>query len=375
MNSVPSRRRAGAFTLVEMLTVIAIIGILAALLLPALSEGKARAKRVWCGSNLEQVGLAFHIYANDHHGRFPMQVSISDGGAQEYVQNGYLVNGEFYFTFRQFQVMPNALGTPKILICPADTRLPAPNFSALQNNHLSYFVGVTANPVKPRSILAGDRNITNSSSFNPTIIEGDARGMVRWTQELHGYKGNMLFADTHVEEWNNMTISGGSNSPLAANNLFLPTGMPGAQPLLAGSPGSASTDNTGPSPGSAPQSPAPMVSPPGPAANNPDNRPSEPAATLTGQTPVQNAPAVTNVAQSTVTVQNVVAIVSSNQLISAMSPFDRHLVQSLRTYSEWGYLLLLLLALLLLALFEARRRWRRLRQRQNRRESFLDSDE
>jgi prepilin-type N-terminal cleavage/methylation domain-containing protein len=81
MNPDPSSRRTGAFTLVEMLTVIAIIGILATLLLPVLSEGKARAKRIWSESNLEQVGLAFHMFANDHHGRFPMGVPMSDGGA------------------------------------------------------------------------------------------------------------------------------------------------------------------------------------------------------------------------------------------------------------------------------------------------------
>jgi prepilin-type N-terminal cleavage/methylation domain-containing protein len=80
-NLGPANRRAGAFTLVELLTVIAIIGILAALLLPVLAEGKARAKRLWCESNLEQVGLAFHIFANDHHGRFPMDVPMNDGGA------------------------------------------------------------------------------------------------------------------------------------------------------------------------------------------------------------------------------------------------------------------------------------------------------
>src|SRR6516162_5373407 len=283
MNSVPSSRRAGAFTLVEMLTVIAIIGILAALLLPALSEGKARAKRIWCGSNLEQVGLAFHIFANDHHGRFPMGVPMSDGGAQEFVQNGYLVNGEFYFYYRQFQVMPNALGAPKILICPADTRPPAPDFKALQNSNLSYFVGVTADSLKPSSLLAGDRNITNTSSLNPTIIQGDAPGLVRWTRELHEYKGNMLFADTHVEEWNHMTISSGSNSPLTADNLFLPSVMPGANPVAANaptsspgsspaaSPDSASSDNAGSQPG--PESTPPMAGPSGSAADNSINQP------------------------------------------------------------------------------------------------------
>ena len=387
MNLGPASRRAGAFTLVEMLTVIAIIGILAALLLPALSEGKARAKRVWCGSKQEQVGLAFHIFANDHHGRFPMDVPLSDGGAQEFVQNGYLVNGEFYFSYRQFQVMPNALGTAKILLCPADTRPPAPNFNALQNSNLSYFVGVNADPLKPRSLLAGDRNITNTSSLNPTILEGDAPGLVRWTRELHEFKGNMLFADTHVEEWNSMVISSGSNSPLAAANLFLPSVMPGMNPIMAnapasnpggspsGSPDSASTENSGSSTGPGQPSTAPMASPSGSATENSDNRPMEPATVYNGQPPVQNSSEVTHVIRLATPVRNGAAVTASNQLAAAMSPFDRQVVQSLHSYAERSYLLLLLFVLLLLVLLETRRRWRRRRQRQNCRESLLDSDE
>lgn len=378
MNLGPASRQTGAFTLVEMLTVIAIIGILAALLLPVLAEGKARAKRIWCGNNLGQIGLAFHIYANDHHGRFPMGVPLSEGGAQEFVQNGYLVNGEFYFSYRQFQVMPNALGAPKILICPTDTRPPAPDFKALQNSNLSYFVGVTADPLRSSSLLAGDRNITNTSSLNPTILAGDAPGLVRWTRELHEYKGNMLFSDTHVEEWNHMTISSGSNSPLAANNLFLPSVIPGVNPIAANSPVSNPRDSPAASPDSAsgdtagsppgPASTPPMASPPASAAGNSINHPAAPIL-------VQNSVAESNTAPPAATVRTIVAVTSSNQVAAAMSPFDRQVVQSLHTYAGRFYLLLLLFVLLLLVLFEARRRWRRLQQRQKRRESFLDSDD
>ncbi|HEV2394420.1 MAG TPA: type II secretion system protein [Verrucomicrobiae bacterium] len=55
-----------AFTLLELLVVIGIIGILAALLLPALAHSKAGAQRVKCLSNLKQFGLAFDLYAGDH---------------------------------------------------------------------------------------------------------------------------------------------------------------------------------------------------------------------------------------------------------------------------------------------------------------------
>ena len=54
------------FTLVELLVLIGIIAILAALLLPALSKAKARANTVVCLNNVKQLQLAWHMYAEDH---------------------------------------------------------------------------------------------------------------------------------------------------------------------------------------------------------------------------------------------------------------------------------------------------------------------
>lgn len=69
------RCRESAFTLVEMLVVIAVIGILASLLLPAIIGGKERAKRTACKNAIRQFAVAVHLYANDHEDQVPSGAS------------------------------------------------------------------------------------------------------------------------------------------------------------------------------------------------------------------------------------------------------------------------------------------------------------
>jgi prepilin-type N-terminal cleavage/methylation domain-containing protein/prepilin-type processing-associated H-X9-DG protein len=59
------------FSLIELLVVIGIISILAALLMPAVSKAKGKALDIKCISDLRQIGIALCIYADENQGRLP----------------------------------------------------------------------------------------------------------------------------------------------------------------------------------------------------------------------------------------------------------------------------------------------------------------
>jgi len=69
MRPLPSRR--GAFTLIEILIVLAIIAILAAILLPVFAQARESARRATCAANLHQIGLAFQLYVADNNRFYP----------------------------------------------------------------------------------------------------------------------------------------------------------------------------------------------------------------------------------------------------------------------------------------------------------------
>lgn len=207
-----------AFTLLELLCAIAIIAILAALLLPVLEKGHGRAKRAACGSNLQNIGIAYSAWAHDHGGFYPMQVSTNQSGTREFAETAAL-NPNISFTFRHFQALSNDLAVPKVLRCPADRqRVPAEDFATLDNLHVSYWVNVGAGFGQTDSPLAGDRNVRTSGRMEWSYVQIASGDAAEFSAELHGHRGNVLFGDGHVSLYESAMLravfasTGGSNS-------------------------------------------------------------------------------------------------------------------------------------------------------------------
>lgn len=115
-------RTKAAFTLVELLVVITIISVLAALLLPSMATAIYQARLVSCGNNLRQVGYGVLQYANDYHGRYPFRPSgLSSPG-----------NQPFLLTSRTYDDRPIIQSYVDICLfsCPLAPGLPQPNLFA-----------------------------------------------------------------------------------------------------------------------------------------------------------------------------------------------------------------------------------------------------
>jgi prepilin-type processing-associated H-X9-DG protein len=120
-----------------LLVVIAIIGILAAILLPALSRAREAANRASCQNNLKQCGITFKMYAGESKGMFPPQgFSYDKATCLPKTQ-------DMYFMFDGPSTYPEYLNDLTVTVCPSDddkiTMSDSVNPSDGANAYGSYF--------------------------------------------------------------------------------------------------------------------------------------------------------------------------------------------------------------------------------------------
>jgi prepilin-type N-terminal cleavage/methylation domain-containing protein/prepilin-type processing-associated H-X9-DG protein len=185
-------RRGEGFTLLELLVVVGIITLLAALIIPSVVKARVEARRTECLNNLRQIDIALRNWAIDNDDRFPWQVPFSPG---QPAGGGSLGSPDWTDHFR---VCSNELATPKILRCPSDTNTFALTWAELDGErHVSYFVGLEARRDHAQSIVLGDRNVYGGGGgLDPSWSFYLGQSIdATWDSAMHRFRGNVAMAD------------------------------------------------------------------------------------------------------------------------------------------------------------------------------------
>jgi len=218
-----------AFTLIELLIVIVCLGVMAALLLPALARPKRAAPGYQCRNNLKQVNVSFRVWAIDNGDKYPMAVALTNGGTMELVDSGVV--------YTHFQVMSNELSTPKILVCPQDpvwekrmatafsrSSSAYPNVLFASDKNVNYFVGVDADQTRPDMFMTGDANVLLEGQLPKGGLQSfGLDDKLTWHEPRHANRGNVGMADgSAVEQFDTPGLRKALRASGVTNRLAIP---------------------------------------------------------------------------------------------------------------------------------------------------------
>ena len=102
--------------------------------------------------------------------------------------------------------MSNELSNPRVMVCPADVKEAATNFSDFDNRNVSYFVDVDASLTNTDGWLCGDRNITNGLPVNRGIMTLATSQLASWTSEMHNRCGNVVMSRASLQQISNREL-------------------------------------------------------------------------------------------------------------------------------------------------------------------------
>jgi len=205
-----------AFTLLELVVVIVVLGLILAVALPRYHKPRMRARQVACLGNLKILGLAYRSYAVVHGDRYPMLFGTNGIGPVGLA--GPVSVAHFY------GVMSNELATPWVLVCPADNRRPATNWAALSVTNISYFIGLDCRQDTPQMMLGGDRFLeVNGRPVPPGLFVLATNAAVSWTATGHRGNGNVLLGDGSVQAVPRRRLTSVvQNQGMATNRWLIP---------------------------------------------------------------------------------------------------------------------------------------------------------
>ena len=177
--------------------VIAIIAILAAMLLPALSAARERARNANCVSKLKQIGLAEHMYmsANEDYRPEPNGHQVENTGfnftsaAQNFRNPDLLVVGNWFGEERDSNLEDQYR---RFFQCPSDTSIFPATLAAGTFNNCSY----TDWTISPQDFTGPDKHAhqtawaTKTQEMRRRYRAGDNPGCVIWNDMLHSYPTN-----------------------------------------------------------------------------------------------------------------------------------------------------------------------------------------